>query len=137
MKALFATLFGIASVVGGASAEQIKPSGAPLYERPQICVERPENGGVLNVRPADVVIEDGPVLRLTGGEAACAFVEVGKHMIQVESKNPYDAGSLGWKSPPREVQTLIGSKVHLRVCAVSHDNGYAGWSIVEAAAACK
>jgi hypothetical protein len=44
----------------------------------QVCVERPGDNGLLNIWPADVIIERGVTLRLPGESAACAFVAAGK-----------------------------------------------------------
>lgn len=63
---------------------------ATAESRAEICVERPESTGVLNIRVANVVIERGPTIALLGGQSACAFVPVGKHVIWVQSGNPYD-----------------------------------------------
>jgi len=67
----------------------------------QICVERPGDNGSLNIRPADILISDGPTLTLLGEQASCAYVRPGRYTLWAQSRDPYDPGSTNetaWKS---------------------------------------
>jgi hypothetical protein len=59
----------------------------------QICVERPENQGILNIRETRIVIDEKQALVLIGGQAACAFVSPEEHFIYAESYDPYNPAS--------------------------------------------
>jgi hypothetical protein len=106
----------------------------------QICVERPENNGVLNIREADVVIEGGPVLTLLGGQAVCAYVPAGRHTMWVQSRHPYDPASLdpqAWKSSPITLETPPSGRAELFVCGEGTKSTYTGWAIRKAGERCE
>ena len=106
----------------------------------QICVERPENNGVLNIRPADIVIKGGPGLSLAGGEAACAYVEGGgKYALWAQSSNPYDPSapdSAAWRSSDLQVSVEQGGRVELLLCAIGPGATYENWSVQPADKPC-
>ncbi|HEY3176420.1 MAG TPA: hypothetical protein VGK94_11755 [Candidatus Polarisedimenticolia bacterium] len=99
----------------------------------QICVERPENNGVLNIRYAQVVIRGGPTLTLAGGEAACAWVEGGGvYYVWVQSRDPYDptdTGPTAWRSTDLKLEVKQNSRVDLLVCGVGVRGAYTNWSV--------
>ena len=70
------------------TAAEYKPRWADLPCK--ICVERPEEQGILNVREARIIIDDKQALVLIGGQAACVFISPGNHFIYAESYNPYN-----------------------------------------------
>ena len=70
------------------TAAEYKPRWADLPCK--ICVERPEEQGILNVREARIIIDDRQALVLIGGQAACVFISPGNHFIYAESYNPYN-----------------------------------------------
>ena len=106
----------------------------------QICVERPENNGVLNIREANFVIDRGPVLSFIGGQAACAYVPAGRHSMWVQSRHPYDPASLdpkAWKSSPITLELSPGSRAELYVCGEATNSTYTGWAIRRAGERCE
>ena len=131
-----------AVMLAGAAATEVSrwPRFAPRLNA-QICVERPENNGVMNIRESMVVIRGGPGLTLTGDEAACAYVEGGgKYTVWVQSRDPYDpsvSDPKAWRSSDLDVTVADGGRVELIVCARSSTRGYAGWVIQPAEKACE
>ena len=100
----------------------------------QVCVERIEDNGILNIRPAYVVMDSNyRILVLTGGEAACASVEPGHHSIRVESPDPYDSDSTekaAWKSQRLSFEVATGRRVDFEMCGASGgQQGYSTWVI--------
>lgn len=99
----------------------------------QICVERPENNGVLNIRPANVLIEDGPVLTLLGGQAACAYVEGGRtYSVWIQSENPFYPESknpTAWKSNSLKVAVRRGTRTELLICGKGSKGTYRNWDL--------
>jgi hypothetical protein len=99
----------------------------------QICVERPENNGVLNIRPAEVVVQGGPTIVLSGGEAACAYVEGGgRYTIWAQSPDPYDpsnAHPTAWRSADREVVVEQGGRSALILCGTGAKGTYENWAV--------
>ena len=59
----------------------------------QICIERTEDHGILNIRETRVVVDDKQALVMLGGQAACVFVPPGSHFVYAESYDPYDPSS--------------------------------------------
>src|SRR5262245_17428642 len=131
--ALIAVTFGLAA-----------SSGWPRWTTRltgQICVERPENNGVLNIRPSDVRIQGGPTLTLVGGEAACGYVEGGgKYTVWAQSRDPYDPSvraRAAWKSTNLQVEVKEGGRVELVVCAIGAKAAYQNWEVRAAEKACE
>ena len=123
----------LAAAVVGLFSQASGPGGWPRWTEltSQICVERPGDNGWLNIWPADVVIEPGATLRLSGESAACAFVAPGKHNIWVESKNPYDRESTNpvtWKSDVLVATVRPKDRLEYEVCGTGRA-GYSTWKI--------
>ncbi len=141
MKVASEMTLKLAVLVSAVPAIAGEPSWPRWTELPaQICVERPENNGVLNIREVDVVIERGPALSLMGGQAACVFVDVGKHTLWIQSRNPYDPASVdpkAWKSAPITVDVKRGERVELQVCGEGARSTYTGWSIRQTNGRCE
>lgn len=67
----------------------------------QICIERPEEQGIINIREVRLIVDDKQAMILAGGQAACAYVEPGDHFVYAVSPNPYDPNlkdAQAWKS---------------------------------------
>ena len=112
------------------AAEQAWPNSEELSS--QICVWRPENNGVLNIRPVEFVIDGGPVLTLLGGQAGCGYVRAGKHMVRAQSRDPYDQNSRNpraWMSFRITLDVPASSRRELFVCAEAAYSTYTGWAI--------
>jgi hypothetical protein len=106
----------------------------------QICVERPGDDGALNIREATVVIEGGPGLVLVGEQAACGFVEAGKHQVWVQSRDPYDSASTdraAWKSDVLTLTVRATERVELEVCGVGVNGTYKTWGIRPSTGTCR
>lgn len=67
-------------------AEPYEPSQKDLSS--QICVERLENNGSVNVTASRVVFSNKQGLTLLGGQAACLLVPPGLYSFVVQSINP-------------------------------------------------
>ena len=59
----------------------------------QICIERPEEQGILNIRETTIAIDGKQAFLMIGGQASCAYVAPGKHSIFASSYDPYDPNS--------------------------------------------
>lgn len=120
------------------SSEQLWPRNREL--RGQICVERAEENGILNIRPVDVVIGDGPTLTLAGEQAACAFVRPGEYQVWAQSADPYDPNppkTAMWKAPLISISLKTDERVTLEVCATGTGATYRNWNIQRTGVACR
>ncbi len=106
----------------------------------QICVERPENHGSLNIRPSEVMIKGGPTLTLMGGDAACGYVEGGgNYTVWVQSR-PYNSSApdlTAWRSHDLEVSVKQDARIELVVCVKASSRGYENWDLRRAPQACE
>ena len=102
-------------------------------ETSQICVSRQEDGGVLNIRPAEITANGKSILWIVGGEKKCVEVTDGRYSIVAQSADPYDPNDKRpntWKSKPLLVTVEIGKKANIAVFPISKDVGYAGpWEL--------
>lgn len=88
MRALIQCILIFLFLVFNVNAMEYKPRWSDLPCK--ICVERPENQGVLNIHETRIVIDDNQAFILSGGQAACAFISPGNHYLYAESYDPYD-----------------------------------------------
>jgi len=135
LHVLIPTLVGLAAPAAG---------GAPRWPenmvlRAQICVERPGDAGRLNLRAADVVVDGGPILRMIGEQAACAFVQAGRYRVWAQSTDPFDPASTkidAWKSAVLVVSAAENQRVELEVCGAGTNGAYTNWRIERVAGRC-
>jgi hypothetical protein len=103
------------------------------FENAQICVSREESGGVLNIRPAEIMANGNHLLWVAGGERKCAEVESGQYSIIAQSSDPYDPNDTKpttWKSKPLTVILQKGTKVEITLYPVSQGAAYVGpWEL--------
>ena len=110
----------------------------------EICVERPEENGRLNIMPAEVIIEDGKMvpwdrqlLTLIGGQTACAVLPATNYHVRVSSYDPYKNGNSNepeskfWKSETLTVAVSEGKRVELWLCG-GGVKGYSKWVLKRA-----
>jgi hypothetical protein len=136
------TYMVLTAIVLVAAAE---PAGAPGWPdntilRAQICVERPGDTGRLNLRPADVIIQGGPGLRLIGEQAACAYVQGGTYRMWAQSSNPFDSSSTNpeaWKSATVTVTVRQNERVEVEVCGLGANGAYTNWRVERVGGRCK
>jgi len=101
----------------------------------EICVSRKENNGVINIRAAQIIVNNKHIFSVIGGEEKCMEAKAGKHVIYAQSSNPfdpYDKNQKSWKSKPLNI--LIDSKkaVHIEVSPISRGPEYIGpWNVKE------
>lgn len=121
-----------------------QPGGVPgwpenMVLKAQICVERPGDMGRLNLRPADVVIEGGPLLRMIGEQAACGYVQPGKYRVWAQSTDPFDRSSTkidAWKSASIIVSVGAKERIELEVCGLGANGTYTNWKVERVANRC-
>jgi hypothetical protein len=98
-----------------------------------ICIERPENMGLLNIIPTKALFSNEQTLTLTGGEAACIIVSPGKYSFTVTSPEPYpqtDKGNGLWKSDKIELNITKDQMLVFKLVPSSNDKGYSGkWEL--------
>lgn len=99
----------------------------------QICFSREENGGVLNIRGAEITANGKHLLWIYGGESKCVEVAPGQYSIIAQSPDPYnpnDKNPATWKSQPLMLSVQGGSKLEITVLAVSQGATYVGpWQL--------
>jgi hypothetical protein len=92
----------------------------PLYvwHPAQICVERPENEGIVNIVPVTVVIAPGSKITLTGGQAGCLFLLGGRESIRLSFPYPYGGRQAPrfWTTPPTTILARSGTTVSFELC---------------------
>jgi hypothetical protein len=97
----------------------------------EICIERPENAGVVNVREAVVFLTVPQSFTLTGGQAICTFVAPGSYSMMASSRDPFDPTSddpKGWTSETLTVETKPGEVVQVQL--VQRNAPSPGWTLV-------
>jgi len=105
----------------------------PLY-RPaesalssEICIERPQNTGALNIRDAHVFITTPQSFALLGGQAVCTFVAPGSYSAQASSSDPYDPASeneKAWTSEPMKIDVGPSELVRLELLPIPDGHGW-------------
>lgn len=128
--AIFSGFAGI--IVSSSLAIEYKPQQEVLSS--QICVERPENNGIVNIVPAEVVFSNQQRLSLVGGQAGCIFVAVGDYSFGVQSSDPYNPESpnpKAWISTETKVSLKIGAVAAFRVLPKADGATYVGGWVVE------
>ena len=88
MKYIIIFGFVFSFLVQEAKAFEYKPRWSDLPC--QICIERPEEQGILNIREVRVVVDDKQAIFFIGGQAACLYAPPGNHFVYAVSFDPYD-----------------------------------------------
>jgi hypothetical protein len=129
-------------LTGGCSSRPYQPL---WIDRPgELCVERPEENGRLNITPAEVVIEsseaglviwDRQFLTLVGGQAVCAVLPAAEYRVHAHSDDPYDSNREpnepepeAWESQTLTVSVQQGKRVELWLCG-GGQQGYSHWNL--------
>ena len=98
------------------SAERYQPRYIP--DAAQICIERFEDNGFINISSVDVRISDDAKITLRGGYAGCVFVRAGRQTISLTFPFPY-AGEKTvryWTTPKRNFSVTSGQLVRFELC---------------------
>src|SRR5438045_3599564 len=109
--------FGATSAtVPALSAERYQPKF--VADAAQICVERFEDNGFINISPINVLISDSAKLTLLGGYAGCVFVPAGKQTIRLTFSYPYAGEKTAryWTTPKRDFSAASGQIVRFELC---------------------
>ena len=100
-----------------------------------ICIERPENMGLLNIVSTKALFSNEQTLTLSGGEAGCIIVSPGKYSVIISSANPYPAADQGkddWKSEKIEINISKDKTVVFKLTPSANDKGYTGkWELTK------
>ncbi len=126
-----ALLLMLQAAISSSWAAAYKPTQKDLSS--QICIERPENNGSVNITASHVVFSNHQELTLIGGQAACLFVAAGVYFFVVQSINPYDpesTNSQAWISQEMKVQAKRGGVGIFEVEPKSEGAAYVGGWIV-------
>ncbi len=110
-------IFGAANVaVPALSSERYEPKY--LTDAVEICVERFEENGFINISPVDVRISDNAKITLRGGYAGCVFVPPGEQTINLTFSFPYAGEKMVryWTTPKRKFSTISGQTVRFELC---------------------
>lgn len=124
---IFCLVFSL--LVKEAMAFEYKPRWTELPC--QICIERPEEQGILNIREVRVVIDDKESIILVGGQAACFYVLHGDHFVYAVSFDPYDPNSKdpkAWSSNRINFTLETGKRAAFEVKKSDEENGK-GWFV--------
>jgi hypothetical protein len=120
------------SSVSSSWAAPYKPRQGDLSA--QICVERPENNGMVNLVASHIVFSNNQELALVGGQAACIFVADGVYSFVVQSPDPYKPGATNpkaWTSKEIKARLKRGEVVVFEVIPKSEGAAYIGGWIVK------
>jgi beta-lactamase regulating signal transducer with metallopeptidase domain len=128
---------------------KLLPKGPPGYEgatfsmqQPtdsQLCVERAENNGLVNVVDTSIWVDDKFATSVRSGKTTCFGISPGTHKVSVQSVNPYLSASVeagSWKSKPVTIELHEGEKTTVRACQVSENAVSVGWAIKAAGEVC-
>jgi hypothetical protein len=118
-KWLAQSIFAIAGILlmcGVQASEPYKPKY--LSNPAQICVERFEDEGVINIVPVTVIISQNSKITLVGGEAACLVLPGGPESISLSFPYPYDDHQTPqmWTTAARNFEVKGGSVVSFELC---------------------
>jgi hypothetical protein len=87
----------------------------------EICVERPEENGSVNIVPVTVLVAGSSRLTLLGGEAGCLFLTDGTWTISLSFPYPYDLRRPRvWTTPARSFESEPGSVVRFELCEAAN-----------------
>lgn len=126
MRRLVGALFLLASVAGAVlpahSAGRYEPKYVPSAT--EICIERFEDNGFINISPIDVRISDSVKITLLGRYAGCAFVQAGEQTISLTFPFPYAGEKTAryWTTPKRKFAATSGQTVRFELCEDARTN---------------
>lgn len=106
---------------------------APKYvsDASQVCVERQENNGVLNIVPVTVIVSAASKVTILGGQAGCLFIPAGKETIRLSFPYPYGGPNMPpqWVTPEKVFNLQKGGTITFELCVASNMNvNDAGWA---------
>jgi hypothetical protein len=101
------------------AAEHYTPKFVP--DSAQICVERFEETGMLNLSPVTINITEGSHLTLLGGQAGCVFVSAGNQSIRLTYPYPYGGAQnpRNWTTPGQIFAAEKGTITSFVLCAAA------------------
>ena len=133
MKIKIITDLLVLSFMGASYAENIPYRALGDELTSYICIERPENMGLLNIISTKALFSNEQALTLSGGEAGCIIVSPGKYSFIVTSPEPYpeaDKGNRIWKSERIELNISRDQMFVFKLVPASNDKGYSGkWKL--------
>jgi hypothetical protein len=100
----------------GAQAQEPFKENVP--DAAWICVERPENVGVLNIYQTTILVSPNSKITLIGGEAGCLIVPAGNETISISFQYPYGPflPPRFWTTGPQKFVTRAGSLTSFELC---------------------
>ena len=90
----------------------------------QICVERSEQSGIVNIRPVTIDVNQEAQVTLIGGQAACLYLPAGKKVLTMTFAYPYGGPSdapRSWTTSPYVIEGGMGNLVSLDLCEPEAD----------------
>ena len=107
---------GVILTVSAYAAEQYTPKY--VSDAAQVCVERFEEEGRLNLSPVTVNITENSKMPLLGGQAGCVFVPAGNQTISLTYPYPYGGAQSPryWTTPSRTFLAAKGTIVSFELC---------------------
>jgi hypothetical protein len=119
-RSLNVFIFGISLCILLVSCTPSRTYRPKWIENPaQICIERPEESGYVNIAAVNIFVRDFQTIRLLGGQAACSYVWAGDYFVYARSYDPYDPSNpnpQAWKSETLRFGVAGGEKSELVVC---------------------
>ena len=111
---IVAGLFVLLPVTG--SAADYRPEF--ITETSQVCIERLEEQGLLNVFPVTVNFADQASITLTGGQAGCIYTRPGEQMINLTFFYPYGGPNeqRAWSTPVMMFFLEKGARASFQLC---------------------
>ena len=103
-------------------------------EQAEVCIDRPENQGVLNILSTQITANGKYLISVIGGETKCVVVPLGLYEVVAQSPDPYrpEKESLIWKSAPLEIAVQSNATIKIVLTAISQGATYIGpWKLTE------
>ena len=91
----------------------------------QVCFDRPENNGFVNLIETKTIMQNAPSISLIGGQAACVYVSNGFCFLKVVSANPYpqDGTKKEWASKEIKFEILGNETKSFLIIPANYDLG--------------
>lgn len=109
-------------------------ASAIAAEQAEVCIDRPENQGVLNIRPVEISSNGKDLFSIIGGEKKCVMVSPGQYELVAQSADPYrtEKKSVRWISAPLIILVQSNARIEIDLKAITKGATNTGpWKLTE------
>jgi hypothetical protein len=113
---------------------EVADASSPTLEQKQnlaqVCIDRPENDGVINIEDIKIAISGTPPIILDGGSADCVTVQPGSHTVRLTFMYPYsDPKKITyWTTTSMYFLAKAGETESYILCQTDQDRNDPRWS---------